>query len=1226
MQKSANWFRETIAWTKGAEPVAQPDRTTYGRVLIKMLYVMKLTCAMLLAFVIQVHASSSKAQSVTLVGQNLSLKNVFAVIEKQTGYVVFGKKELLQETLPVTVSVSGMPLTDFMKMVMKGQPLDYYLDAQTIIISAKTPAAGKASDALAGDADTTTMVQGKIINEKGDPVIGASVFLLSTHQVATTNEAGFFLFRSVPRGTYTLSVTHVSYQPQKQTLVVNSRQPIITSVVMRAGKIELQAVSISTGYQTIGKESTTGSYGVITAKELKENPSLNLLEKMNGLVPGMRVDPRNNSVQIRTFNSLTPDVTANAPLIVIDGFPALQNNLVSNPGTLLSRTSSPDKTNAILNTFNPDDIESITVLKDAAAASIWGSQAANGVIVIETKKGHRGQQPSLTASAALSVSAPPNLNQMKVMNSAEYIDMEKDLFDKGFFQDPNSYWRQPPTSEAVQLMFDAQDGKITAAQRDQELARLGAVNNKKQLTDNLLRNAVTQQYNLSVSGGGVNSNYYVSGHYAKDNPIYKYNDAQSYGLTANLNNTFLHDRVTLSTGIDYTYNNSLLNSMPQTLLTPGMQGIRPYETLFDANGQPTTKYLAFSQPVVDSFSRLGFLPWSFTPMDEINSTYTTYKTNTTRIIAGLHGIVTNWLSLDVKGSLSKYNTFMNYLQGENSYTIKDLLNTGTYNDNGKLIFGVPRGDILKTSNTISDDYSLRFQLNINKHFGEDHAFSFLAGNEFRQNRVQGYLDTYYGYDKDASNSVVVNPTTPYKTYLGTTTTLGSTDNYINQSIIRYLSYFGNATYSYKNKYFISGSARFDDYTQVGLERRKRAKPFWSGGVKWEVLKEDFMKKVTFLDQLSVRATLGTGGRVPVGGQLNSLYQYGGIDQITGLPYGSITTPGDLDLGWETTRTLNFGLDAALLHNRLRVSFDIYDKKTTDLIITASVDPTYGWTSLSYNSGNMTGHGYEGSISGDIVRNRNWTATTTFNLAYTKTEVTDSRYAPNDLTFVPGSPHILKGYPVDNLFAYRWAGLSNKGQPQIYDATGKIIPDGGTINFADLKYMGRTTPAFYGGFSQTVRYKSLQLRAMITYSLGYKIFYDPINVNNLPFNNSASGFLSDSKALVNRWRKPGDEANTNIPSLLDLTVNGKSDFAYADINVLSGSNIRLTQLALSYSFPERILKSTNVIKAMSLGMAASNLGLIWKANHAGVDPDYIFTGNYSSMKPTPNFNFNVNITL
>ncbi|WP_167021482.1 SusC/RagA family TonB-linked outer membrane protein [Chitinophaga sp. Cy-1792] len=1176
---------------------------------------MRLSTIILIIGCLQLSAKTY-SQTITYSIKNGTVEKVFNEIKKQTGYRVFYDKSVFTDDKTINLDAKGQPLEAVMNEVLKGENLEYSFEDKTIVISPKTrsllnlPVAPRA-------------VTGSLKDERGLPIANASVMLLPLRLTATTNEAGYFFINNVIPGTYTLEVSHVSFQRVTQRITVGTNANLNVSITMRVSRMELEGVSISTGYQKIDKSVTTGSYAVVTARDLEKSPALNIMERLEGTVPGVVFDLKTNKIMVRTPNNYGG---YEQPLIVIDGFPAIESGLVANPGTSLSRTS-PVSNNGILSAYNPNDIESITFLKDAAASAIWGSRAANGVIVIETKKGKPGLVQA-TFSSTLSIAPPADLADRHFMNSAQYIDLEKELFGYNWYQDPSAGWKSSPVSPAIQMMFDQKNGKITADQLSSGLAALARKSNLKELADNFLQNAGTQQYNFSVSGGSGNSNYYVSGNYSKDKPVFVRNSAESYFVNASFSTSMANNKLNLTTGLNHNYSTSNVNGIALQAISPGQYGLLPYESLYDDNGNRAQKDVYYTRSTTDSLKKLGYLPWTYNALDQLDAGYTTYRKNATRINARLQGKVTSWLNLEASGMMQRSNNMTDYLQRQTAIDMVSKINRGTYIDpvSKKVTYGYPKGASLFTANTVGEDWSLRLQFNVNKRFGQYHQLSFLGGNEFRQSSVQGYSNTYLGYDEVASIGVVYNPTTTYKDMEGNPQTIGYRDNVINRSQTRYLSYFSNLNYSFKSKLHLSGSLRFDDYTQLGLERRKRARPFWSTGAKWDIMQEPFAKNLRVIDGLSLRSSIGIGGKVPSGGNAISIYQYSGIDAITGLPNGTIGVPGNPDLRWETTRTWNMGADVSLLRNRLTFSLDVYRKYSFDIIGTFPINPALGWSSYTYNTSDMKSNGIELNISGYILRSKTWTWNGNFNISHTNTLVTDDRFGTKGMN-TPDAINTLTGYPIDRVFAYKWAGLDDKGQSQVYNAKGELINNTSTyvFNINDFVMMGRSMPPTTGGMTQSVRYKQLTLTARFVYYLGNVIKYDPINIMSVP-NGSAGGYVSAAAALDNRWRKPGDEKNTNIPGLFNMNIKSRDFYRLADFNFIPGDNIRFQQLSLNYQFTPEVLRHTRFLKSASLGGTVSNLGVIWKKNKVGVDPQYIFDGSYTSLRPRPSYTMNLNLTF
>ena len=1193
--------------------------------------VMKLTILLMTTFLMQVSATGF-AQRVTLNQKNASLKRLFTEIRKQTGYNVFYEQDKVNDALQFNASFSDQPLEDVLKSVLTPRSLTYEIVNNTVVVKRREQGI---LDRVAGFFARIT-VEGKVVDsETNQPIPGVTVTLTGTKRSVSTNAEGLFRFADVEDNA-SLSFSSIGYAAKSMS--ISETMYVRLSPVVET----LEGVVISTGYQTLKKENVTGSYSVITAEDIAKAPDVNLLDRLAGQIPGVQFDPRTNKIQIRSVSSFSSNYP---PLIVIDGFPAISQNLTTvtsdqingNPANQLNTSTSG---NAILGTFNPNDIESITFLKDAAASAIWGARAANGVIVITTKKGKKNTS-DISFNTSLSTAEPGNFRNMTAMNSAQYIELEQELVDKNFIQDPVAAllsspangWRTGPVSEAMEWMFKAKRNPTTQniAQRDSALNVLSNRSNRDQLRDYMLQRAVTQQYNLSFSGGANNSSYFISGNYTKDQPIFRSNSGETYSVNSNFTNEFLNKRLTVNTGLSYNAAKAQVNSAALRALSVGAYGMTPYELLVDQNGNRIYKGVTYTKYTSDSLTRVrNLMPWTYNAIDELNYNHTITSRNAFRVNSSITGKITNWLTATASGQMQRNLTDQVNNQNLNSYATRDLFNNShnpanLNNQNFLRVNAVPKGGIYKSSRNINDDYGLRGQLDAKKTFAEDHRIEVLAGTEIRQAKYAGNEATLYGYDEQTSTSVAVNATANYSTLAGGSARL-SVPTTVFKGRQRYLSYYSAGSYNYKQKYFATGSVRLDDINILGVDRGDRARPLWSTGLRWDVKAEDFMQNVGWINGLSLRATVGTAGNPPLVSNNYTTIGAPLVDSYTQLPYVSISNPANQGINWETTKTTNFGIDVSLFNSRLSFNLDVYKKKSYDILINLPINTTYGFGTLLYNAGDLESNGVDLGLNGQILKAGKFEWNSTLNLAYNNNKVTDARFPP--VTTTVGLPILTSGYPVDNLFAYRWAGLNATGQSQIYNAAGDVLSSTGfpTIKAEDRVYGGRTTPPYFGGFMNTFRYGNLSLMARITYNLGHRFLIKNINSSNYPTGTGHSGLLATSVKLTERWRQPGDEVFTDVPGLTGNTLNSISWYRNSDINIRDAGHIRFQQLSLSYSVPKRFLDQTKFVKAANIGATISNLGLLWVANDEGIDPDYQMTEAFTNLPPTRNYFFNLSVTF
>lgn len=1166
---------------------------------------------------------------------SISVKEALRQVNKKYNTkLVYDPAILDGKETDVNVSASNKGVEDLLKAILYPSKLLFlYVGSNHYaIVKSTDPQLGTnpnvpQQNSVSNQRNVKVTISGIVSDAQGNPLIGATVVPEGAKTGVLSSSDGRFTLNTSTAYHYLL-FSYVGMEPKR---VVVDGSVINVSLSSNTNSLEEVQV-VSTGYEKLPKERATGSFGIITAKDIEATPAVNLMERFEGKVPGVKFDIRNNSINIRGVNTYNGK-DASQPLIVIDGFPIIDEQ---GNGQSLTRQNNTTSTGfSILSRINPNDIESVTILKDAAASSIWGSRAANGVIIVETKKGRR-KDPTINVNSSLSISANADLSKINTMTSAQYVNLEQEMFNKGYLADPATWTTgyytfdtNPNNSEATEWMFRVKRGTATTAQRDSALSVLSNRSNKSQINKYLLQRAVTQQYNLSISGGGENNTYYVSANSTKDRPVFKSNFGQSYNVSSNTTNDFFNKRVTLSTGINYNTTNSQSNTAASTALGTSTLGLRPYDMLVDANGNHINNYVLYRPDVIDNFTSKGYLPWTYNAIDELNYSNSIVKESRIRLNAGLRVKVLDWIDFNASSSYQKSISDGVNIDELNSYNTRSLLNTYTSIVNGKAVSNLPQGAINRLSNYNASDYSVRGQFDIHKNFNGIHQLNLIAGTEIRETNNTSNGRTLYGFDQRTSSSVFVNAMGNFNTVYPYQMSPGYSDGTITVGRRRFLSYYSNASYTLMNKYSISGSIRFDDSNIEGATARDRAIPLYSAGLKWNIKREDFMQSIKAVSDLNLRLTYGSGGAVPGTAYNTVIVGATSNDLTTGKTYTNILTPANNELSWEITKQLNAGLDIGLLNNRLGVTFDIYQKRSSGILYALPYDPTYGWNTVTFNAGTLSNHGVELGIQGAIIRKEDYSWNSNFTFSYNTNKVTDSRFTKSTSTSLVSTATPIDGYSTDYLFVYRWAGLDNTGQSQIYDKNGNIVKSttgNANLTSADLKYAGRKTAPYFGGWSNDFRYKQFTLNVQMSYYLGHKFL--KYSIGNYPANSSTTnpfvGVLGTQTDLAYRWRVPGDEATTNVPGL-GASTNSITRYQYSDFLVRNAGNVRLQQVALSYSLPQQLVKHTP-FKALSGSVSARNLGLLWRANKDGIDPDYYNTTSYANLPPTKNFVFGINATF
>jgi hypothetical protein len=453
---------------------------------------------------------------------------------------------------------------------------------------------------------------------------------------------------------------------------------------------------------------------------------------------------------------------------------------------------------------------------------------------------------------------------------------------------------------------------------------------------------------------------------------------------------------------------------------------------------------------------------------------------------------------------------------------------------------------------------------------------------------------------------------------------------VNETEYRFVSLYANAAYTYNQKYSLNGSIRVDQSNLFGSDPSVQYKPVWSAGVNWNIANEDFMNSISFFNRLNLRLSYGLGGNSPdpgEGGAYNLIAP--NIDQLyntIGMGY-YIDTPANKTLRWERTRTVNFGVDFAIYDSRLSGSIDVYDKYTTDLLAPTPMNPVAGWTTVLTNLGEMSNRGFEVVLNSVNVHKADFDWYTTFAVSYNKNKI--GELYRNVGTTANGlvTERTVQGYAMNSIFAYRWAGLDNMGDPQVWSCQTdgedvRIKQSSFMTDEKSIKYMGTSQPPWFGSLTNYFSYKNIDLSFMFVYNLGHKMrndvntFYDGRINTNL------------HRDFDKRWRQEGDQ--TNVPSYIPNTAlsgtrRNVGFYYYADINVLSASYIKLRDVTLSYSLPKTVCDKL-ATESVKVRFQASNL-FYWAANKEGIDPEaHYYSAGRRAMRFGPTWSLGLSVNF
>ncbi|QXV66843.1 SusC/RagA family TonB-linked outer membrane protein [Mucilaginibacter sp. 21P] len=1013
------------------------------------------------------------------------------------------------------------------------------------------------------------------------PVYGATI---STGGKALTSSdsTGKFSF-TLPDKQVTIQVSNVGFIGRQVTL--NAGSPAVIQLEETAS--QLSEVTVSTGYQQLPRERATGSFAQISKPLFNQQVSTTVLQRLETITSGLQVDRSTSAagkIQIRGLSSISGP---QAPLIVLDNFPY----------------------EGSLDNINPNDVESITVLKDAAAASIWGTRAGNGVIVITTKKGHLNQPLTAELNANVSFGEKPRLGYIRQMNSSDFIDVEKMLFSKGYYDGMLSDPGQPAVTPVVELLNQARSGSITRQQADAEINALRNVDVRNDFNKYLYRTAVNQQYALNLMGGGKDHSWQLSGGYDKniDNLRAAYDR-----VSLRTSHTLQFKDLQLNMGLTYTKSNANTGAPAYGQVQYGYGSLYPYAQFADAGGNSLPIVRDHRSSYIDTAGRGKLLDWRYYPLEEYQHT----RTGT-----GLQDLVANiaasyklpfGLSADLRYQYERQQTDGRTLYDQQSYYTRDLINLFSQINpaNGQVIRPLPLGGILDLSVGTLTAHNFRSQLNFRNHWGK-HEVNALGGFEVREIASGSNSNRQYGYNDDNLSYANVDLVGTYPTYI-TGYAINIPDNRANAARNnRYVSTFANAAYSYDKRYTFSVSARRDASNLFGANTNDKWMPLGSAGLGWNVFNEKFYHS-TFLPYLKLRVTYGLSGNADPSRTAITTLRYSSISPYTQTPIATFVNYANPDLKWETSKMFNAGIDFGLKDNRINGSVEYFHKKGTNLFGRAEIDYTAGiGTTVVKNAAAMSGNGLDLELNSiNLEGSVRWTTQLLFSAYHDRLDqyYLSATTAQNQVQSVPVISGVI-GKPVYGIYAYRTAGLNpQNGNPRGY-LNGQLSEDYTAIENADystLKYMGPAVPQYYGSLGNTVSWNNLSLTVRLSYKFGYYFRRSSIQYESL----FSTGNGHSDYAL--RWQQPGDEAHTPVPSMI-YPSNSARDAFYAGSESLveKGDHIRIQYVTLSYDL-NRQRQRWLPFRTAQVYVNANNLAILWRANKAGLDPEY----DYSSTSLPP----------
>ena len=1069
-------------------------------------------------------------------------------------------------------------------------------------------------------AQKVRVVTGHVYDPGKEALVGVTVAVKgSTSGGAITDENGRYMIL-VPNESGTV-IVFSSIGFEKKEVAVGDKKVIDVTMTEKSAYLDEVVV---TGYQNVNRRELASAVSQIEMDEIKLSDKFSIDQMLAGQVAGMSVTTTGGGpsatpkIRIRGTSSLYGNT---APLWVLDGI-ILDDNSVNwdASGNLdpLAEDAQYLVGNAIAG-VNPNDIESITVLKDASATAIYGVQAANGVIVVTTKKGRNGPA-QVTYNGSVSINQRENYRRLYLMDAGERVQLSKDLLDSRL-----SYTRKDFNLgyEMLKAQYDAK--KLTRSQFDAAVTEM--IDRNTDWFDLLFRNAVTQNHTLSLSGGNESSTYYSSVGASISQGTAREEVSKRYTATLKVNSWIspkvyigfqLNGSITDNQGYHSSFNpDSYARETARTIPAYNADGslffYRPYESFSTSNmANQTYAFNALHESqttgnYADLASLTGLMNFVWKIYDGLRYEMTgSYVYNATK--------TTTWAQED--------SYYVNQLRGY----VFDELEFGSSFWNESVI---PQGGVLSKSEATKTTLDIRNTLSYSKDF-KGHLVSALATSEIRSVITDGFSGTHYGWMPERGQVISPSYTDAYIVDLknGAFTPV-ITDNRANT-----VSWIFSGIYSYKDKYTLNANVRMDGSNQFGENPKYRFLPIWSVAGKYALTNEAFMKPYEdWLSYLALRLSYGIQGNVDKGTSPDLVMQIGSIDSNTGMATSTVAYWPNEDLRWEKTTQYNVGLDFSFLLDRITATVDFYKKVGTDMIVNKTISAVNGYTIRKINGGNVNNSGVELAVKFTPLQTKDMRLVIGFVHSYNKNELIKANDETNNTreNMLSGSA-LIEGEALGTIYSYPFAGLDHEtGLPVFYDKKGNTSATWLSKTYKnytlyedeiELVKSGVVSPPHTGGINLEYRWKEWSLRGSFTYSLGA--------VNRLPFIYGDYDSVFDpeknvTREILNRWREPGDELHTNIPALYDDNtytnlgirpmranvdhIYGTSMYDYSTARVCSTNNLRLRSLSLSYIFNKKVLKKMH-LSNYQISAQANNLFIIADKRWHGFDPEQGSSANSS----------------
>lgn len=1058
---------------------------------------------------------------------------------------------------------------------------------------------------------------GQVTDTDGAPVIGAGLVCIEKNTAGTTTDLDGNFSITLPAGAKTVKFSSVGMKELVYQLIPGRTENV--RIIMEWENTELDQVVV-TGYAQTSVKRITGSVAVLNSEKFEAKAISSVDALMQGEVAGVSIKSLSGQpgtqakITIRGSNNITG---SSAPLWVVDGVPLQSESPALSSEQLATGGFDNIFVNGIGN-INPNDIESITILKDAAAAAIYGSRAANGVIVVTTKKGEAGKM-RISYNNTFFWSFKPE-RSLNLMNSSEKLSWEDELWNEF----SAAKYAASLTDNTVIYPVVGIVGQIRAGLGDfasmkgDKAAQDKYIESLRNVDTNwynlLFRNSFSQGHHLSLSGGSGKSTYYVALGLNDEDGMLIHNDYRRYNVNAKMTLTPT-DWARIDVGMEAARQES---KMPYSTVDPFYYAFfsNPYERAYNADGSYAADNTWFTLGYYNGRGAEQVMPKNgFNIIRELDSNYSkTANTNGTfraqtdfRIIEPLHfvGLVSYSYS---NNSTDKVIDKYSYSAFRDRLGSDDRSQTNLYGN-------------ISQNRTNRNSYVARGHFSFNKTFAETHTVNLLAGAELRGSGSNTIFTKRYNYDPKTGTTSLPQISGPQDEWLSEVEKLNG--EYFSKT--RYASFYASADYYLGKSIVLNASFRTDGSSNFGSN--KQFNPTWSAGAAWHIGEEAWMKKaLPALSHATLRAAYGFTGDVNTSTShllviqyLQQQYRYFG-DETFNL--GTIPSAPNPDLGWEKTQDAKAGLDFGLWKDRLTLNTEYYYRLSTDVVTSSPVQSTTGFTHVYFNAADIMNSGIELTLNGKIIQTKDWGLSAAVNFAYNYNKVL--KYNPVSKSGITSKDRYVEGYPTGAIFSGKYAGIaSDTGLYQF-----ELRPDATISTATDLNkpdnyryFLGTTIAPYTGGFNLSASWRQLRLSISGVYSFGcktYENFRYPASYSNAShsgvstetvqsqFSDLYGNHLNVEKDRTNRWTAT-HTTGVKYPRIYDY-FDGKYNFASYNpmdssiidaVYLKNNSYLRIKSIILTYSLPGAAVKKMRM-RGLSFNVSLNNFFTFTK--YDGMDPE------------------------